>query len=196
MKIIIFVRHGRSETNTKYILNTDNDKYPLIERGIEQANALAAQFASVKGINAFYTSPILRALQTAEIVGKKINMRPEVDERLRERFYGNLSNIPFPSFDVLRENYKKEVESGYKGGMEPWDPFQKRLLSFVNSVSSGLTVAVTHYDAILTLLGTVDGKFNDYDYTTKLPTGTSTAIDFENKKILWMGQETIPESFH
>lgn len=194
MKIIIFVRHGRSETNANCMLSSDIGVYPLVEEGVQKINAMATQIAKVKGIKGLYASPVLRALQSAEIIGKKINMKPIVDDRLRERFMGNLNNVKFPSKEAMLEAILNEVKGRYKGGAENWDSMQKRMKEFIDSVGDGITVAVTHHDLILAVLGLFDKNLSDAKAASIAPTATATAIDFEKGEIICVGVETLPES--
>ena len=56
---------------------------PLTEEGREQARALGKQFAA-DGIRpgAILTSPLLRARETAEEIGRAVGIDPEADDRL------------------------------------------------------------------------------------------------------------------
>lgn len=80
---IILVRHGVSQWND----DSENDRYnghtdiPLSEKGIEQVKRMATYLQN-EGIVAFYSSPLQRAVQTAQIVAEKhsekqINLLPE-----------------------------------------------------------------------------------------------------------------------
>ena len=61
----------------------EGDSFPLTANGLRQARAMARRFSSLE-IRAVYTSPILRAMQTAEEICKikKIEMQvtPELSE--------------------------------------------------------------------------------------------------------------------
>lgn len=62
-----FVRHGESETNVHGIFSNRGYQHPLTKKGIQQAQELVRQLAGAS-INRIYTSPIMRAVQTAEIL--------------------------------------------------------------------------------------------------------------------------------
>ena len=75
---LYFVRHGESEANTRHIIsNRVLPRYPLTAKGQQQAEALGQ---SLRGhvFAALYSSPILRALQTAERVAGQLSTAPEV----------------------------------------------------------------------------------------------------------------------
>ncbi|MCL5434212.1 MAG: histidine phosphatase family protein [Candidatus Marsarchaeota archaeon] len=192
MNIVIFVRHGQSESNVTHTLTSDIDKSPLTEEGIKQVEALAKTMPKGMKIDAFYTSPVLRAVQSAEILEKALGMKPKLDKRLWERHMGGLNNVTFGSEQEQTAAMMEEIRSGFKKGMESWDSMQGRLKDFAHSIK-GVTVAVSHHDPILSAMGIVDSKYNDYDVSTHLPTASATAIDFGNKKILHIGSRTLPD---
>lgn len=83
---IILVRHGVSEWND----DSENDRYngltdiSLSNEGIEQVKRMA-EFLQTENITAFYSSPLLRAVKTAQIIAekhcdKRINILPELVE--------------------------------------------------------------------------------------------------------------------
>ena len=71
--MIIFLRHGQAENNTKKILAGRSPGVNLTEAGIQQAKQVGKMLESLN-ISAIYSSPIDRALQTAEIVGKHCDL--------------------------------------------------------------------------------------------------------------------------
>ena len=86
---LYFTRHGESEANVQQMFWDQPHGYGLTDRGREQARALADSLAGV-GLVALYCSPILRAVQTAQIVGQRLNLTPEIEDALRERDVGIL----------------------------------------------------------------------------------------------------------
>ncbi len=69
---ILFARHGESLANTLHIISNSDLPHPLTENGRIQATILARRLES-RGITSIYTSPVLRALQTAEIVAGQLS---------------------------------------------------------------------------------------------------------------------------
>jgi broad specificity phosphatase PhoE len=80
---LYFVRHGESVANILREFSNSGVKHPLTEKGIEQAQLLAHQLADIQ-FERIYSSPVLRALQTARIVADKRGLDVEVTEALRE----------------------------------------------------------------------------------------------------------------
>lgn len=78
-----FVRHGESEANTQHIISNRGLQHGLTDVGRQQANALAARLKHVRFAR-IYSSPLLRALQTAEILSRELGAPCEVADALRE----------------------------------------------------------------------------------------------------------------
>lgn len=78
---VYFVRHGESEGNKKKIHQGEN--VPLSKIGKVQAEAVAKRLKNL-GIDIIYSSPYLRAKQTAEIISKELKLPIEYWEQLKE----------------------------------------------------------------------------------------------------------------
>lgn len=85
---IILVRHGQTEWNKAGRLHGRSD-LPLNDTGIQQAHLLAMELGTGGALDAVYSSPLFRALQTAQIIAKALNL-PKVQENpeLMEREFG------------------------------------------------------------------------------------------------------------
>jgi 2,3-bisphosphoglycerate-dependent phosphoglycerate mutase len=64
---------------------------------LKQAHALADGLLG-RGIEVLYSSDLGRALQTAEIIGAKLNLSINVDPRLRERHLGSMQGLTKEEF--------------------------------------------------------------------------------------------------
>src|SRR3989344_6799912 len=83
-KLIYFVRHGETESNVKRI--KQGPEGSLTEKGREQALATAKRFPKHKGRpQVIISSPYKRTKETAEIIGKELNMDVEYSDLLMER---------------------------------------------------------------------------------------------------------------
>ncbi len=152
-KIIIFLRHGEALTNVTYTTSNDPDKYPLTENGRAMAERAATKLEGLH-IDGFYTSPVLRARETAGIVAKHIGMKPEVSPMLVERGFGKYNGRQFKSrSDIIIEEWR-QIEEGYPD-YESWSDIMHRVNSFVANASGGTILAVTHSDVISGMLGSI-----------------------------------------
>jgi 2,3-bisphosphoglycerate-dependent phosphoglycerate mutase len=80
---IWFVRHAESEANVRRIYANTGCSFPLTVIGLQQAIAVSLQLSCVQ-IRAIYTSPLLRATQTAEQICKIKKMEMQVAPELSE----------------------------------------------------------------------------------------------------------------
>jgi broad specificity phosphatase PhoE len=79
---VFLARHGETDYNVTHRFQ-GRLPVPLNANGRAQAAALAEQAAAV-GFAELWSSPLARALQTAQIVGERIGLEPQLDERLVE----------------------------------------------------------------------------------------------------------------
>lgn len=78
MTEIVLVRHGETQLNTAGVFRGRTD-VPLNDRGIEQAAAVAQALADPP-VTAVYSSPMVRALDTARAIASKHGLTPVVDK--------------------------------------------------------------------------------------------------------------------
>jgi len=88
---LVIVRHGRTAHNARGLLLGRTDA-PLDDLGRRQADAAAAALASGRfgKVVAVVSSPLLRAVQTAEALGMPVM----TDDRLVELDYGSFEGTP------------------------------------------------------------------------------------------------------
>ena len=80
---VFFVRHGESEANTLKVFSNRGWKHPLTERGREQARTLAERLREC-GVVAIFSSPLRRAVESAEILAGQLGVRCEIEPALIE----------------------------------------------------------------------------------------------------------------
>ena len=102
MKNIITVQHTQSVHHTNGMVGSWTD-WELSELGINQANRIGEKLKKELSGQSFvmYSSDLLRAKQTAENIGKHLNLSPILKTELRER---NLGRCCGKSIQWLREN--------------------------------------------------------------------------------------------
>ena len=79
---VLLVRHGETDENAAARFQGRHDTR-LNDRGREQSRVLAHALRG-EGLRALYSSPLLRAHETARIIGAAIGLEPILDERLVE----------------------------------------------------------------------------------------------------------------
>lgn len=89
--MIYFVRHGQTDYNLNKIYAGQQD-IPLNQNGIDQAKLTAIDLQDIN-FDVCFCSPLIRAKQTCEEILKyHKELFPIYDDRLKERFYGDLEN--------------------------------------------------------------------------------------------------------
>lgn len=83
---LLFLRHGESEGNVLRMIQGWRD-YPLTERGHRQARHAANRLATV-GAAALYSSPLLRAADTARAVARTTGLDIQWTPDFREYHFG------------------------------------------------------------------------------------------------------------
>jgi len=88
---LVLVRHAESAGNTGGTIQGWTDM-PLTDAGREQAQAVARRFAALP-VAAVYSSPLSRALHTAEAIAEASGQSVVTLDDLRERFYGEAQGL-------------------------------------------------------------------------------------------------------
>jgi broad specificity phosphatase PhoE len=79
---LFLVRHGETKANVKGIEAGPLD-YPLIKKGVKDASFIAKALSKTK-INAVYSSPVFRAVETAKILARPHDLKVKTLEELTE----------------------------------------------------------------------------------------------------------------
>ncbi|MCI8454447.1 MAG: histidine phosphatase family protein [Lachnospiraceae bacterium] len=151
MKILL-IRHGRQNSP---LCNVD---VPLHEAGRRQAGLLGRRLEMLS-VEALYSSDLLRAVETAEIVNERLQIPHHIRSGLREISFGELEGLSDAAIadkfeEFLRERGKMERDISYPGGESAADVVKRALPVMEEILESGLeTVAVvTHGGVIRSLL--------------------------------------------
>ena len=136
-----FVRHGQSEANLLHEFSNRGMKHLLSSTGISQALQLADSLKN-SGITRIYSSPVLRAIHTAQIVSESLCIASfEVNEALREYDVGILEGKSDPESWSLFEKLQKQWEhpqnhdEKIEGG-ESFSEIQRRFRDFVTGLAA------------------------------------------------------------
>jgi broad specificity phosphatase PhoE len=179
---VFLVRHGETALNAAGVLRGQLD-VPLDATGEAEALALGALFREVP-LSAVVSSPLRRATDTARPIASSSGAPVEIDDRLRDRYYGKWAGH---SLEQVEERF----------GSVDAVPFveARRLLearveeAFLDAIAAGAArsprgtpseaqqlgvVLVTHDAVIRTLLGRLLPALNLA--TVDLPTGSWTQL--------------------
>lgn len=97
---VLLARHGQTDDNVEPLRFQGWRDTPLNDTGRRQAAELAERVAAER-IGSLWSSDLVRASETAEIVGARIGLEPRLDRRLREANRGVWEGRLFE--DVARE---------------------------------------------------------------------------------------------
>lgn len=153
---LILVRHGETEHNRER-LTLGRADVPLNARGIAQAQAVASTFT--RPPDAIYSSPLVRALDTARAIGARTGVEAQPDAAFIEMDVGALEHLApaqlreaYPEF--LRAWLSEDAGDARMEGGETLSEVQERAWGAIERLreahGSGEVVVVTHNFVILT----------------------------------------------
>ena len=155
---IIFVRHGVTELNDRGVIQ-GAAKTPLTDFGRRQAMAAAKALEAFNPI-ALYSSPYVRAMQTAEIIGEHLKLPVIESTRLREQGLSGWEGQVWK--DIAAADPQIALRRDSEGwwfcppGGEPRLRVRHRMLAFIGEMVERHTeetvVAVTHAGALYFLV--------------------------------------------
>ena len=149
--MIYIIRHGKTELNKANVLQ-GRSNHPLNEEGVEQAKKAAENLREIHFDHVF-SSPLIRAVETAEIVCP--DMKPVIDERLIEMDYGPYegSDLQNPSPEVIAF-FMDFAHTPAPEGMEQLSSVVSRAGDFIESIKnlSGNILISTHAIAMKGIL--------------------------------------------
>lgn len=150
---LYFVRHGESEANVLHVISNRESPFGLTPLGRQQEYALAITLRGVP-ITAVFSSPVLRARETAQILAESFSQTYRVTEALREYDCGILEEkSDEESWKLHREiaedwmlnrNYLRKPEGG-----ESFLEIRNRFIPFIEE----LTRDGSERDAHILLVG-------------------------------------------
>ena len=202
--MIIFLRHGQAENNTKKILAGRSPGVNLTKVGIQQAEQSGKMLKSLN-ISTIYSSPIDRALQTAEIVGNQCDLEISTDDRLIELDMGKFTKMPYNEIFAKHGNVFLKFYAGddevRENGVETFANVQKRVFDMVDFVIHKHTneniVLVTHMDPIKAMIGKVLSLKPEILFELIIANASLNIFKNNDQKFYLTGINVMPsERFH
>lgn len=160
-KRIILVRHGETDWNKEKRIQGGASDPPLNEEGRQQAASLAFRLSQDK-IQAIYSSPLKRTLDTARTIARPHQLAVGIEPSLREIAAGDLEGITVAELgkrfsELLTLDAPGELPKAPGGESLP--EVQKRAWRTVQRLAQkhpdGALVLVSHYFVILTIICSV-----------------------------------------
>lgn len=149
---IFLIRHGRQNSPLC------NVNVPLSEEGRRQAELLGKRLEH-DHVDAVWSSDLIRAMETADIINEHLNVPREVRENLREISFGDMEGLSDAVIadkfeDFLRGRAKMEKDMAYPGGESASDVIL-RALPVMNEIMErdyDTVAVVTHGGVIRSLV--------------------------------------------
>jgi 2,3-bisphosphoglycerate-dependent phosphoglycerate mutase len=156
LPLVIFMRHGQAENNVSRVLVGRHIEAHLTGQGRQQVADAAKQLKSIQ-IDRVYVSPVIRAVETAQIVCKTLGMNYEIDERLYEIELGKLVGMNYEEVttkygDLFLRFYSESDPVLANFGVETFASVKKRIRSLLDEAlqkyEDSNILMVTHLDPI------------------------------------------------
>ena len=134
-----FIRHGESTANLLREFSNSGFKHPLTEKGIEQAYEVARSLSSLQ-VDQIYSSPVMRAVQTAEIVAESLQASVITTEALREWsvgiYEGTTDPLGWELHSQVQDDWfsRQKFDSKMPGG-ESFHEIQNRFTPFIDELT-------------------------------------------------------------
>lgn len=182
---LILIRHGETDKNLSKSLHATNDLEALNVNGREQMERTIDRLKELSP-SKIYSSTEKRAVESARILSRALNIPMEEIEGIRERNFGiyigksweEVKKILEPM--TLEERYEYTPEEG-----ESWRVFEERLIDSIKKIAEenkDKTVAVvTHGGAIKALMPFLLKAPKEQNYKNIPANASLTIFDFDDK---------------
>ena len=161
MTTILLARHGETDWNREGRFQGHADP-PLNETGRAQAAVLAMELADV-ALAAVYSSPLRRALETAEVVAAQHELEPVAVDALREVDVGSWEGLTRAEVEARFPQQLGrwlDYDQGWQDG-ESYDEMGQRVVSALLGLAAAhlgeQILAVTHGGPIRAAFAFADG---------------------------------------
>ena len=186
MTQIILVRHGQTEWDRVERFRGRAD-VPLNEVGVAQAEAAGRRIAAEWQPTAVYSSPLPRAVQTAEAIARPLNLPVEIAPGLVDIDYGQWQGL---TLDEVRQQWPREIEGWYHAphlaripGGEGLAFLRARAMGFVREMAAqhkGQTIVMVGHTVVngVILSGVLDMPDGNF-WRLRQDNGAISALEIE-----------------
>jgi broad specificity phosphatase PhoE len=191
MTEIILARHGETEWNVEEVFRGRID-IELNQTGVRQAELLAEHLAELK-IEAVYSSPLKRALDTAEAIARRHQLKVKTSPGLIDGDFGQWQGLPL---NEVREKYKELYQQWAESpqlvkipGGESLDGVRERALKVVDGVLAKhreRVVLVSHRAVNKVLICALLGLDNSHFWNIRLDTCATTTFSHQDGRFVLM----------
>ena len=181
---LILVRHGQTLWNREKRVQGVSD-IALSNRGSAQASSLARSLRGEK-INTIISSPLKRAVQTAEAINRFHHLPIEPEKDLMELNMGDFEGMALQEMmknhgDFLKR-WAEDPASVVMPGGESLSELQKRAWGVVEriAVKSGTTLLAAHNFTLMTILCKIKEMDLSHIRQVHVDVASKTLVEFKN----------------
>jgi probable phosphoglycerate mutase len=185
---IIIVRHGETAFNAAETFRGRAD-VPLNETGLKQARLLGEYLAAEK-INVVYSSPLQRAVQTADAIASPHRLKVNLAENLNDIDCGEWEGMTLAAvkekYDDIYQDWVDTPEQVRLPGGEGLEDVRNRSWPFVKDAVTrardGKIVLVSHRAVNKVLVCALLGLDNSFFWNFKLDTAAISRFTFDGNR--------------
>jgi len=188
MTKLILVRHGETETNIKGKIHKYSDSEVLTSNGIVQIEKTSKALKQYSPV-AVYCSKENRAIQSAKIISKGLNIPLFETDGLEERNWGDYAGMSFQEIKEKAGMDKMSFEERYTfhpPNGESWKETEERLLNTLNEILSKNenknVVLVTHGGSIRIYMPTLLNVSKEESYKYDPDNASISVFDYKDGK--------------
>lgn len=181
MTTICLIRHGQTDWNKKFLIQ-GRENNPLNEEGIIQAHITANLLLNNdSNWDVIISSPLIRAVQTAEIIKDKLNLKSPIiiNNNVIEREFGAAEGL------TISEEVYDRINNDDYDNLETCKELQKRsmdtIINIVKSFPNKKILIITHSHFIKGLLTQIDSNFT---WTSSLKNASINYVYFNELNII------------
>ena len=189
MAKLILARHGETMWNIDRIYRGRMD-INLDEMGIKQAELLG-KYLGNWGLEAIYSSPLRRAIDTANIIARYQKIGVHIAEGLIDFDYGEWQSLPEQEaerlYPTLHKEWHYDPHKVKMPGGESLEDVRRRAIEVVKDIISkyqGSVVLVAHRVVNKVLICSLLGLDNSYFWNIKQDVGGITIFDYEGGRFV------------
>ena len=187
---IILVRHGQTAWNAEEVFRGQID-IELDETGLKQAELLA-EYLSRRKLEAVYSSPLKRAIQTAEAIARHHGLTVEIAPGLNDIDFGEWQGLSLREvrtrFNELLEMWVSDPHLVRIPSGDSLDEVRQRALALMNQVvdkHGGKEIAlVSHRVVNKVLICALLGLDNSHFWDVRLDTCGITTFELDDGRFV------------
>ncbi len=191
MTRLILVRHGETKRNSEAKLQGRGSDFPLNAKGIEQVRSLGLALKDEK-LEAIYSSPLKRALETAQAISAYHHLQVHTDHALEEIDMGLIEGLDLAEVKKSQADFwKRWREEDYSAplpGGESVLQVQQRAWGAIQGIlrryREGTVVVVSHALCLQTVITAILGVPLSIFSRFRLGLASITTFQIDNERTI------------